>query len=229
MKRASKAAHLMASYPSPSSRQQGRLRQNIRSTLLRWIVTGKLQAGESVNESRLATQLNVSRTPLREALLQLDREGFVRSDERRGFSVEHLSGREVREIYPMLWTLEGLAVRSSAVCVHLLVPELNRINSEFAKARSAQLALSLDTRWHQCLTSQSQNRRLLATISGLRLGIHRYESIYMADTRLLSESTKQHKAIIVALKERDVTAAVRNIEANWRFAMEMLLRTMGEE
>lgn len=40
----------------------------------------------------------------------------------------------IREIYPMTWTLEGLALRSSAVCAHLLVPELARINSEFANA-----------------------------------------------------------------------------------------------
>lgn len=220
----------MASPPKlPPSPQSKRLRQDLRSTLLRWIVQGKLKAGEGINESRLAAQLKVSRTPLREALLQLDREGFIRSDQRRGFSVEHLSTREIREIYPMLWTLEGLAVRSSALCVHLSVPELTRINSEFAKAGSPQRALALDTRWHECLTSQSQNRRLLATISSLRLSLRRYETLHMADTRLLPESVVQHQAIIAALKERDVDAAVKKIEANWSFGMEMLIRTMGEE
>jgi DNA-binding GntR family transcriptional regulator len=209
--------------------QSSRLRQSLRSTLLHRIIAGGLEAGKSVNESQLATQLKVSRTPLREALLQLEQEGFIRSDERRGFSVERLSARDVREIYPMIWTLEGLAVQSSAVCAHLPVPALARINSEFAKARNPQRALDLDTQWHEQLTSQSQNRRLRETISALRLGIRRYETVYMDDTRLLPESVAQHNAIIHDLKKHDIEAAMKGLETNWRFAMEVLIRKMGEE
>jgi DNA-binding GntR family transcriptional regulator len=193
------------------------------------IVAGRLEAGKPVNESRLATQLKVSRTPLREALLQLEQECLIRSDERRGFSVERLSARDVREIYPMIWTLEGLALRSSAVCAHLLVPELVRINSEFAKARIPRRALDLDARWHVLLTSQSHNQRLLETISALRFSIRRYETVYMADPRLLPESVAQHNAIIKHLKERDIEAATMSLEKNWRFGMEVLIRKMGEE
>jgi DNA-binding GntR family transcriptional regulator len=206
-----------------------RLRQSLRATLLRNIVAGGLEPGKPVNESHLAAQLKVSRTPLREALLQLEQEGFIRSDERRGFSVERLSAREVREIYPMIWTLEGLAVRSSTVCAHLPVPELARINSQFAKAPTPQRALDLDTQWHEQLTSQSQNRRLLDTISALRLSIRRYETVYMADTGLLHESVAQHEIIISALKKHHIEAAMKGLEDNWRFGMEVLLRKMGEE
>lgn len=214
--------------PARSARAS-RLRQTLRLTLLDQIVEGELQAGEPIKESRLAAQLKVSRTPLREALLQLEREGFIRSDQRRGFSVERLSAREVREIYPMIWALEGLAVRSSAVCAHLLAPELARINSGFAKARDPQQALALDTQWHEHLMSQSQNRRLLHTLSALRLTIRRYETVYMADTRLIPESVSQHNAIINGLREHKIEDAVKGIEDNWRFAMQVLVRKMGEE
>jgi DNA-binding GntR family transcriptional regulator len=197
--------------------------------LLRRIVGGDLKGGDPIKESRLAAQLKVSRTPLREALLQLEREGFIRSDERRGFSVQHLSAREVREIYPMIWTLEGLALRSSSICVHLLAPELERLNSQFAKARDPQRALLLDTQWHEALISLSQNRRLRTTISALRLSIRRYETVYMAEAHLIPESVKQHKAIIKALRAHDADGAIRALEKNWRFAMEVLIRKMGEE
>lgn len=220
----------MKSTPKPDpSTPSSRLRQSVHSALVQQIVAGELKAGEPVNESRLAKQLKVSRTPLREALLQLEQEGFIRSDERRGFSVEGLSAREVREIYPMIWTLEGLAVRSSAVCVYLLVPELVRINAEFARARQPKRALALDLEWHQRLTSQSQNRRLLETISCLRLGMQRYETIYMADPRLLPESVAQHNVIINALKDHDIEAAIKGLDENWRLGMEVLIRKMGEE
>ena len=219
----------MKSAPQASSASAGRLRQKLRSTLLERIVSGGLEAGKPVKESRLAAELKVSRTPLREALLQLEQEGFIRSDERRGFSVERLSAGEVREIYPMMWTLEGLALRSSAVCAHLTVPELERTNAEFAKARSIERALDLDTRWHEQLTSQSRNQRLRETISTLRRAIRRYETVYMADTRLLPESAAQHDAVIRALKERDLEAAIQRLEENWRFGMEVLIMKIGEE
>jgi DNA-binding GntR family transcriptional regulator len=209
--------------------RSSRLRQSLRSALLHMIVAGGLEAGKPINESRLAMQLKVSRTPLREALLQLEQDNLIRSDERRGFSVERLSAREVREIYPMIWTLEGLALRSSAVCSHLLVPELARINAEFAKAGNLRRALDLDSQWHEQLTSQSQNRRLLETISALRVGIRRYETVYMADTRLLPKSVAQHNAIIRDLKRHDIEGATKGLEKNWRFGMEVLIRKMGEE
>ena len=129
----------------------------------------------------------------------------------------------------MIWTLEGLALRSSACCAHVLVPELARINTKLAKAHKSQRALDLDSRWHESLTSQSQNRRLLETVSALRLGIRRYEMVYMADTRLLLESVAQHNAIIGDLKKHDIEAAVKGLEKNWRFGMEVLIRKMGEE
>lgn len=217
--------------PKKPERQSGshRLRLHIRESLLRRIIDGKLEAGEALNESRLATQLKVSRTPLREALLQLEREGFVRSDQRRGFSVEPLSARDVREIYPIMWTLEGLAVRSSWVCIHLLAPELARINSEFAKSRDAQQAIAIDSHWHEVLTSQSNNHRLHAIISGLRLSIRRYESLYMGNTQLIPESVARHNAIIRAIRQNDVEGALRSLQDNWRFTLEVLIRKMGEE
>jgi DNA-binding GntR family transcriptional regulator len=220
--------HLMTELPN-RDRRSHRLRQDIRSAVLNLILSGALKPGEALNESRLAAQLKVSRTPLREALLQLEREGFIRSDKRRGFSVEHLAARDVREMYPLIWTLEGLAIRSNAICAHLLVPDLVRINSEFAKARNPERALALDTEWHEHLISQSQNRRLLQTLSALRLGVRRYETVYMLSISLVPESVRHHDKVIEALKRHDVEASVAALEENWRFGMEVLVRKMGEE
>jgi DNA-binding GntR family transcriptional regulator len=212
-----------------SAARSARLRQKVRATLLKKIVAGELEAGTPIKDYRLAEELNVSRTPLREALLQLEQEGFVRSDERRGFSVERLSARDVREIYPMIWTLEGLALRSSAVCAHRLVPDLNIINAELAKRRVVERSLDLDAAFHEKLISQSRNQRLLETLRALRLAIRRYEIFYMADRWLLPESITQHDAIIAALRERNIEAAIRRVEQNWQFGMEVLLTRIGED
>ena len=211
------------------ARNPTRLRQNLRQRLLRGIIEGQLKGGEHLYESRLAKQFKVSRTPLREALLQLESDGFTRSDLRRGFTVERLSARDVREIYPMLWTLESLALRSSAIAVHLIVPDLVRINSKLARVHQPSRAIELDAQWHEALTSQSRNRRLSSTIGALRHAVRRYELFYMADTRLIAVSVEQHKRIIRALEKRDIESAVKLLEPNWSFTMQVLLRMMGEE
>ena len=206
-----------------------RLRQALHLTLLDLIITGKLKGGEKINESRTSRLLKASRTPLREALLHLEREGLVRSDLRRGFTVELLSSREVRETYPILAQLECLAVRTSAEFLGPLVPELIRINSEFVRARTPKRALALDTLWHNTLMSQSKNARLASLIATLRLAIRRYEHFYMANSRLIPASAAQHQKIIAALQAGDLAAGLKAVEENYSFGMHVLLRKMGEE
>jgi DNA-binding GntR family transcriptional regulator len=205
------------------------LRQALRLALLDDIVSGKLVGGEKLNELRLSRSLNASRTPVREALLHLEREGLVRSDLRRGFTVAPLSSREVRETYPILAHLECLAVRNSAAFVALVLPELARINAEFARARTPLRALELDTLWHDTLMSQSKNARLASMVRTLRLAIRRYEHFYMADARMIPASAAQHQAIIGAFQRNDLEAGIKAIEENYLFGMQVLLRKMGEE
>ena len=206
-----------------------RLRQDVVPALLKRIVEGRLKPGAKIIESRLAADLGVSRTPLREALLHLEQEGLVRSDMRRGFSVEPLSPREIREAYPLLAALECFAVRSSAAFLPLLIPALERINADFQRARLPKRALQLDTLWHDTLVSQSHNSHLTSLVVSLRRAIHRYEHVYMSDARLIPTSAAQHRAILSAIRKGDLDEAGKAIETNYSFGMQVLLRKMGEE
>jgi DNA-binding GntR family transcriptional regulator len=208
--------------------QRRRLRDDIRLGLVDLIVTGKLKGGEKLNELALSRLLKASRTPLREALLHLEREGLVRSDQRRGFTVQPLSPREVRETYPLLAELECFAVRSTARLVPAVLPRLEKINAEFARAPSPKRALVLDAAWHNTLTSQSRNERLSAIIERLRRAIERYEHFYMADKNLISVSVKQHRSIIDAFKRGDPDGAIQAIRENYAFGMQVLLNRMDE-
>jgi len=206
-----------------------RVRARLRDTLRDLIVTGALAGGEKLNEMKLSRQLNTSRTPLREALLNLEREGLVRSDLRRGFTVELLSAREVRETYPILAQLEILAVRNSVRFLPALLPKLVSINDAFARARSPSRAIDLDSLWHDTLMSQSKNARLATLVANLRLVIRRYEHLYMAEADLTAISVKQHRAVIAALRRGNLEGTLEALEENYRFGMEALLRKMGEE
>ena len=206
-----------------------RLREALRRAVLDLIITGKLVGGEKLNELKLSRQLKTSRTPLREALLHLEREGFVSSDLRRGFTVEPLSSREVRETYPLIAELECFAVRESAGFLPLVFADLKRVNRQFAQARSAARARDLDTQWHQTLMSQSKNARLAQIVDGLRLAISRYERFYMSNADLVAISAKQHDDILAAFVRGDVAGGLTALEHNYRFGMQALLRQMGEQ
>ena len=209
-------------------KRDGHLRQDLRSAVLDRILMGGLVGGQKINESRLSVELGVSRTPLREALLYLEREGFARSTPRRGFSVEPTSSRHVSDIYPIVWTLEGLALRTVAEVPQLLLPDLKSINSKLAQAHSPKRALELDTEWHETLVGQCQNEHLLRILANLRLSIRRYEYLFFSkDSRLIPTSVAQHRAVLAALEKGSVNAAVRALENNWRFGMRVLLMKIG--
>jgi DNA-binding GntR family transcriptional regulator len=205
-----------------------RLRDQLRQRLLDLIISGRLAGGQKLNELELSRLLKASRTPLREALLHLEREGFVRSDLRRGFTVEPLSARDVREIYPMLAELECFAVRGSVGFLPLVLPEAGRINARFRRARTAQQAIELDAAWHDTLMSKSRNARVAAIVGNLRLEIARYERFYMADAALVAMSADQHDEILRLFRASDVERGLGSLRENYLFGMRALLQKMGE-
>ena len=210
--RASREIHRSSSTRAP-------LREDLRQIVLRRILSGELPAAE----------LGVSRTPLREALFHLERDGFVRSDLARGFSVAPLSGREVREVYPILQSLESLALRSLGPVAAATAPELRRMNQELAEvAGDPEQGCAIDHRWHETLLSPCPNRRLIELIGPLRETVSRYERLYMRDRALVAASVAQHLLIVEALEAGDMDRAVRELEENWRFGLEMLLVSLGE-
>lgn len=199
------------------------LRDDAYEAVLARVVRGALAPGARINESRLAAELGVSRTPLREALFRLEREGFVRSHLARGFFVAPLTGREARETYPVLWTLEVLALRESGDAASLVVAELELHNAALASAASPDAAREADAAWHATLLSRCPNRRLLGMIRDLRRTVERYERIFMTDPALVRVSVRQHAEVQAALASGQVEAAAPVLAENWRYGMHALL------
>lgn len=204
------------------------MRADVHRALLEGIVCGDLAPGARIKELELSQKLRVSRTPVREALLRLECEGFVRSELARGFSVEPLSAREIRESYPIIAALEELALRTSALVLPSLVAQLTKLNRELAANAGPEYAIDCDSRWHETLISGCPNRRLNQITAELRSTLRRYERLYMMDSLLIAESARQHTRIIDAIVAGDVEAAVNALADNWRFGMETLLLRIGE-
>lgn len=207
------------------------LRQEIRRIILEGILRGTLGPGTDVNEAALASSLGVSRTPLREALLGLEMEGFLKSDVGRGFSVVPLTERDVEEIYPLLWTLESLALRTTGAISAEKRRQLAEINAQLeSSAADAEAALALDRRWHDTLLSPCRNQHLLDLIRGLKDLAHRYELAYMKHSGKVILSVEQHRGVLAALERGDLEKAAAHLEENWRVSQHFLvpwIRTQG--
>lgn len=200
------------------------LRSEIRRVLLERILDGAIAPGASMNESELALALGVSRTPLREALLGLEREGFLTSETGRGFFVVPLTVRDAQDLYSLLWTLEGAALAASSTFDRERLSELRAVNAELKQAeRDPGEALRLDRRWHDTLLRGCVNARVLTLINTLKDQAQRYETAYMQCSGRIILSTRQHEAIVKALEAGDRRTACEELEKNWRVSLEFLV------
>jgi DNA-binding GntR family transcriptional regulator len=210
--------------PRPEAVLRTTLRAETRDAVLARLVDGRLAPGANLRERDLSALLGVSRTPLREALLGLERDGLLRLEPQRGFFVTDLTVEEAREIYPLIATLEALAVErgrpSSAAA-------LSSINATFRQARDQQHALAADRAWHEELLEQCGAARTAAILEPLRSAAARYEFRFFSGRSAIAESARQHDAIVAAIQRRRYVEAARLIRQNWEQGLEWVERSFA--
>ena len=151
----------------------------------RRIVCGEMAAGARLDEEELAGQLEVDAPVVREALCRLERDGFVRPEDGGAFAVAPLSEIEVREGYPVVILLEGLAVRSTPEFPPEAVARLREINAAMADERTdAMAAATHDWEFHEELVRHCNNEQLISTLRPLKRLLLRYEYNYMSADRV---------------------------------------------
>lgn len=204
------------------------LREKIASMIRASIIDGRIGAGEKLREPVLSKQLGVSRTPLREALLQLDSEGFVEMTPRRGAVVRPLSKQDAAETYEVKGALEALAARLA--CERMDKDTLRRlkdINDSIASLRRARTVdqariLQLNTEFHQTLTDASGNEKLSQYVRVLRAQALRYNYIYLSVMSRLQESVAEHEQILDALRGNRADEVERLVREHGRSASRAL-------
>jgi DNA-binding GntR family transcriptional regulator len=204
------------------------LRDQVHHAIVDRILRDELRPGARISDTALARELGVSRTPIREALLRLEREGFLEADVGRGFFVKPLSMREVREVYPVLWTLEVAALRGAGRLTDARRAELDRINAALEGEDDPEQRIDLDGEWHRTLLEPCGNEYLIGLIATLKTVIRRYEYAYMQNAGYIPVSTRTHVQIADLAAAGDVEGAVPVLENNWRFTMDSLLGWLRE-
>src|SRR6202051_49238 len=164
-----------------------------------------------LDERRLAHEFGISRTPVREAMAQLEREGFVRSIPRRGVYVVRKTKREVIEMITAWAALESMAAR--LITLNAAVEEIAKLRAMFTTFENGQLHAKLDEysevniQFHQAIIAMSHNRVLIDLAENLfaHMRIIRRKTIGEEDRA--DRSIRDHMNIIQALENRETDRA----------------------
>lgn len=197
---------------------------SIEQILREKIISGRISPGERLIEETLSKSLKVSRTPLRQSLQVLEKEGLLIRKPNAGYSVKPLESEELRELYPIVWTLETLALQESFGKVQTRLKELRNLNAAFLRAKKdPKLAGEIDDEFHLALIKGCDNKTLLQMVAELKRRLLRYAVRYMEDPLLLNTSYKQHAELLNAIGEGERATALIILRKNWEFGMNALL------
>ena len=187
--------------PALSLEAHQSLRERIVDRLRDAIITGDLAAKTRLMEPELARQLGVSRTPLREAIRQLEAEGFLTTVPRVGTFVSEASARDVEETYPIRAVLEGLAARQAAENPDPAKAATFRTILEELAQRTADYRVYHEVagRFHDVVFRFSGNQRLRAIYQSLSYQVARFRSLSLAVGQRPEVSLREHRRIAAAI------------------------------
>lgn len=188
---------------------RGRVFNKIREDIL----SGKYSHNEELKETAIGMELGVSRTPVREALRQLELEGLVSIIPNKGAYVNGISEKDIHDIYIIRSYLEGLCARWACDNItQVQIDELEEIVylSEFhAKKEHHEQIVELDNKFHQMIYDASNSKILNHVLSDFHHYVQRIRKITLASETRATNSNKEHTAILEAIKQRDGEKAER--------------------
>ncbi|TCO54170.1 GntR family transcriptional regulator [Actinocrispum wychmicini] len=210
--------------PSSGSRL---LRDHVYARVLEWIVDGRLPPGTRMRDKDIADLLEVSRTPVREAIRRLEDEGLVTTEASRWTRVAELNVAAAEQIYPIRWTLEGLAISLGGPWPADRIAELKAANKRLAKAvraGDAAAAAKADSDFHDVIIAIADNTWLTSIVGDLTVHLRRLEVAYFAGGTTANQSVHEHKRAISALAKGDLGAAESAITENWQRSLDRIRR-----
>ncbi|MBO5023445.1 MAG: GntR family transcriptional regulator [Clostridia bacterium] len=203
------------------------LEEKVYNILEDQILSQKLRAGDSVTEMKLSKELGVSRTPVREALQRLDREGLIKLRPNKGAVVVGISERDLIDIYKIRTRLEGLAARIAAenadeALVRQLSDNIELTEFYMSKGNIEKLK-DLDSDFHDIIYRYCQSRILGKTLSELHRYIVCYRKLSLSVKGRLEKSLAEHREIVEAIKKGNADGADALMSAHVERALSNLL------
>jgi DNA-binding GntR family transcriptional regulator len=191
-------------------------RDQVRTILRDRILRRELEPGIRLNETALADELGVSRTPIREAFAGLVQEGLVRTDPERGHFVPDSSPGEVRELVDVLAALETLAIRQSDSLGPGYLNRLEALNDRLGAMRvEADAALDPSFHWHEMLVAGSDHSLLIDMLRPLWVRACQYRIGCFAESGHMRDAVEVHRDVVDALRSDDALRIERAVRRHW--------------
>lgn len=204
------------------------IRDIVYEQLRKAILDGNIKPGERIVENDYAEMLNISRTPVREALRKLEIEGFVEYIPRKGVVVKGFSLKDIIEIFEIRKSLECLAIR--CVVENITDDDIEKLkeivrNMEQAgREDNIEGVINICQEFHDTILDVSSMPRLRSMISTLQEYLGRFKRVTLAKTSRRANAIKEHKEILQAIIDRDIDKAeeliVRHIDASKKAFLE---------
>ena len=203
------------------------LREEVYERLRTLMNRGRLRPGKYLDLNALAKQIGISRTPLRDALLRLECEGFVEIHNRRGVRIAPLTLDRIRHIYEILAALESTVLRNVGPRITpAIVARMNELNgdmvraldaSDFARFYDANLA------YHDAYLALSDNTELVSHIHILKQRLYDFPRLKGFVPEWERASVEEHRALVRFLEQGNVGAAADLMrDVHWSFSYQEL-------
>lgn len=187
------------------------LREIVYEQLKMQILTGTIVPGTRMMEVELADEMGVSRTPVREAIRKLEKEGLVTIEPRRGAYASSISVKDMVDTLEVREDLEGLAAAMAAVrMTGEQTEELRRINQGYTEAiknSDTEKIISFDEKFHRYIVACSGNKTLIQISETVQELALRFRYLYYDDFSRYANMPVEHKQIIEAILSGNADAA----------------------
>jgi DNA-binding GntR family transcriptional regulator len=206
------------------------LNQQAYNEIRRRILDGEFLPSSPLSEYQLAATLNFSRTPVREAIKQLENEGLVWSIPNKGTFVTELSAHDIMEIYQVREFLEGPAARMAAEKMSandlLLVEKEIALTNELKSTGQVDEILKCDVRLHKLIIASTQNSRLGTFLAMLDDQMHRVRTIFTKSPDWLEITIQDHATLVALIKEHDGKGAENAMVQHLRAACDRAVQNV---
>ena len=209
------------------------LGQHVFENLKEAIIKGDISTGQRLVENRLAETLGISRTPVREAIHKLEREGYLTKRPRGGFIVMGLDSIDIQETFGIRGVLEGYAARLAAV--KHAEKDLEPLEAHIRKFQQhldngeLEILPAVNTEFHDLLYALSRSPHLIKMINDLRDPIFRFREMILKDAELAEMSNADHKKMIVYIRRRDAEGVEKLVREHLMRGQDAVMRSIREK
>ena len=203
----------MTARSQPTAESTGTLQEQAYDYVKAQIMNLELKPGQYITDSQVASELNVSRTPVREALRRLEQEGLLVNQARRGWKVYALSLEDIHEIFDIKASLEGMLARRAATCqdegLQKSLREAMEGMKRAARTGDGDAWLEADFQLHRVIFSMGGNERAAGIIQNLNDQWHRVRIGFLAMQGRIERSNPEHEAVVDMILSGDSQEAER--------------------